>query len=147
MATVFTKIIEGEIPGRFVWRDDWTAVFLTIAPITPGHSLVVPIEEVDHWIDLDPDLAAHLIRVAREVGRAQMQVFEPRRVGMIIAGLEVPHCHLHLVPINVEAELSFSRADHDPDPATLDDAAERLRDALRDLGHGERVDAAITPTP
>jgi histidine triad (HIT) family protein len=140
MATVFTKIIEGEIPGRFVWRDDRAVVFLTIAPITPGHVLVVPIEEVDHWVDLDPELAAHLMRVAREVGRAQMRVFQPRRVGMIIAGLEVPHCHLHLVPINVEAELSFSRADHDPDPAALDAAADRLRDALRDLGHAERVD-------
>jgi diadenosine tetraphosphate (Ap4A) HIT family hydrolase len=97
MATLFTKIIEGEIPGRFVWRDDRAVVFLTIAPITPGHVLVVPIEEVDHWIDLDPELAAHLMRVAMEVGRAQMQVFTPRRIGMIIAGLEVPHCHLHLV--------------------------------------------------
>jgi diadenosine tetraphosphate (Ap4A) HIT family hydrolase len=139
MATVFTKIIEGEIPGRFVWRDDRAVVFLTIAPITPGHVLVVPIEEVDHWVDLEPELAAHLMRVAREVGRAQMRVFQPRRVGVIIAGLEVPHCHLHLVPINVEAELSFSRADHDPDPAALDAAADRLRDALRDLGHAERV--------
>jgi histidine triad (HIT) family protein len=144
MASLFTKIIQGEIPGRFVWRDERAVVFLTIAPITPGHLLVVPIEEVDHWIDLDPDLAAHLMRVAREVGRAQMQVFEPRRIGMIIAGLEVPHCHLHLVPINVEAELSFSRADHDPDPAALDDAAERLRESLRGLGHGDRVDAAAT---
>ena len=142
MATVFTKIIEGEIPGRFVWRDDRAVVFLTIAPMTPGHVLVVPIEEVDHWVDLDPDLAAHLMRVAREVGRAQMQVFKPRRVGMIIAGLEVPHCHLHLVPIDEEAQLSFARADHDPDPAALDAAAERLRAALRDLGHGEWVDAA-----
>jgi diadenosine tetraphosphate (Ap4A) HIT family hydrolase len=140
MATVFTKIIEGEIPGRFVWRDDRAVGFLTIAPITPGHVLVVPIEEVDHWVDLDAELAAHLMRVAREVGRAQMRVFQPRRVGMIIAGLEVPHCHLHLVPINVEAELAFSRADHDPDPAALDDAADRLRGALRDLGHAERVD-------
>jgi diadenosine tetraphosphate (Ap4A) HIT family hydrolase len=143
MATLFTKIIEGEIPGRFVWRDDRAVVFLTIAPITPGHVLVVPIEEVDHWIDLDPELAGHLMRVARQVGQAQMQVFAPRRIGMIIAGLEVPHCHLHLVPINVEAELSFSHADHDPDPSALDDAADRLRDGLRKLGHGDRVDAAV----
>jgi histidine triad (HIT) family protein len=142
MATVFTKIIEGEIPGRFLWRDDRAVVFLTIAPITRGHALVVPIDEVDHWVDLDPDLAAHLMQVAREVGRAQMQVFQPRRIGMIIAGLEVPHCHLHLVPIDVEAELSFSRADHNPDQSVLDDAAERLRVALRDMGHGERVDGA-----
>ena len=136
MATLFTKIIDGDIPGRFVWRDERAVAFLTIAPITTGHVLVVPIDEVDHWVDLEPDLAAHLMKVAREVGRAQMQAFSPTRIGMIVAGLEVPHCHLHLVPIDTEAELSFSRADHDPDPAALDAAADALRAALRDLGQG-----------
>jgi histidine triad (HIT) family protein len=139
MATLFTKIIDGDIPGRFVWRDERAVAFLTIAPITTGHVLVVPIEEVDHWVDLEPDLAAHLMKVAREVGRAQMQAFTPTRIGLIVAGLEVPHCHVHLVPIDTEAELSFSRADHDPDPAALDAAADALRAALRDLGHGQRV--------
>jgi len=139
MATLFTKIIDGDIPGRFVWRDERAVAFLTIAPITTGHVLVVPIEEVDHWVDLEPDLAAHLMKVAREVGRAQMQALSPTRIGMIVAGLEVPHCHLHLVPIDTEAELSFSRADHDPDPAALDAAADALRAALRDLGHGQRA--------
>jgi diadenosine tetraphosphate (Ap4A) HIT family hydrolase len=139
MATLFTRIIEGEIPGRFVWRDDLAVAFLTIAPIRPGHALVVPIVEVDHWIDLDADLATHLMGVARAVGRAQQAAFRPTRVGMIIAGLEVPHCHLHLVPIDSEADLSFGRADHSPDPAALDDAAERLRAALDDDGHGDRV--------
>ncbi|MGH9113098.1 MAG: HIT family protein [Acidimicrobiales bacterium] len=147
MATLFTKIVDGEIPGRFVWRDERAVAFLTIAPITTGHLLVVPIEEVDHWIDLDPDLAAHLMKVARELGRAQMQVFRPTRVGMIIAGLEVPHCHLHLVPIDAEAELSFARADHDPDPTALDAAADALRAALRNLGHGEHVAASPPSTP
>jgi histidine triad (HIT) family protein len=146
MATLFTKIIDGEIPGRFVWRDERAVAFLTIAPMTSGHVLVVPVEEVDHWVDLEPDLAAHLIKVAREVGRAQMQAFDPTRIGMIVAGLEVPHCHLHLVPIDTEAELSFSRADHDPDPAALDAAADALRAALRDLGHGERVAASLPPS-
>jgi diadenosine tetraphosphate (Ap4A) HIT family hydrolase len=141
MATLFTSIINGDIPGRFVWRDDRAVVFLTIAPIRPGHVMVVPIEEVDHWIDLDPDLAAHLMTVARDVGRAQQEAFKPERIGMIIAGLEVPHCHLHLVPIGSEADLSFSRADHSPDPAALDDAAERLRAALRAQGHAAQVPA------
>jgi histidine triad (HIT) family protein len=139
MATLFTRIIEGDIPGRFVWRDDRAVAFLTIAPIAPGHTLVVPIDEVDHWIDLAPDLAAHLMHVARTVGRAQVAAFSPTRVGMIIAGLEVPHCHLHLIPIETEADLSFARADHSPDPAALDDAAERLRAALRDQGGGDHV--------
>jgi histidine triad (HIT) family protein len=142
MATLFTKIIEGEIPGRFVWRDDRAVAFLTIAPITHGHTLVVPIEEVDHWLDLSPDLAAHLTEVARQVGLAQMQAFSARRVGLIVAGLEVPHCHLHVLPIAAEADLSFARADHNPDPARLDAAAESLRTALRDIGHAAEVDAA-----
>jgi len=77
MATLFTRIIEGDIPGRFVWRDDRAVVFLTIAPISTGHALVVPIAEVDHWVDLDADLAAHLMEVARQVGRAQMAAFSP----------------------------------------------------------------------
>jgi histidine triad (HIT) family protein len=139
MATLFTRIIDGEIPGRFVWRDDQAVVFLTIAPIAPGHVLVVPREEVDHWIDLDPDLAAHLMEVAQKVGEAQMAAFGPTRIGLIIAGLEVPHAHVHLVPIDTEADLSFARADHDPNPTALDDAAQRLRAALRKLGYGADV--------
>jgi len=134
MATLFTRIIDGEIPGRFVWRDDEAVAFLTIAPITTGHTLVVPRAEVDHWIDLDPDLAAHLLHVGQQIGQAQMVAFGPVRIGMIIAGLEVPHCHLHVLPIDSEADLSFARADHDPDPAMLDTAVDRLRAALRDLG-------------
>jgi histidine triad (HIT) family protein len=142
MATLFTKIIEGEIPGRFVWRDQRAVAFLTIAPITPGHTLVVPVDEVDHWIDLEPDLAAHLTEVARAVGHAQMEAFSPARIGMIIAGLEVPHCHLHVIPIDSESDLSFAKADHSPDPGALDGAADVLRAALRDQGHGDRVPEA-----
>src|SRR5215207_9420156 len=89
MATLFTRIIEGEIPGRFVWRDDRAVAFLTIGPIAPGHALVVPVAQVDHWIDVEPDLAAHLMGVAQAVGRAQQAAFSPTRIGMIIAGLEV----------------------------------------------------------
>jgi histidine triad (HIT) family protein len=144
MATLFTKIIDGEIPGRFVWRDERAVAFLTVAPITPGHTLVVPIDEVDHWIDLPSDLAAHLMEVGRLVGRAQMQAFSPNRIGLIVAGLEVPHCHLHVIPIESEADLSFARADPDPAPDALDDAADRLRAALRDQGHGDDVAASWT---
>ena len=139
MATLFTRIIEGEIPGRFVWRDDRAVAFLTIAPITTGHTLVVPIAEVDHWLDLDDDLAAHLTLVAKKIGQAQMAAFSPTRVGMIVAGLEVPHCHLHVLPIASEGDLSFAKADHDPDQAALDAAADQLRAALRDQGDGSHV--------
>jgi histidine triad (HIT) family protein len=142
MATLFTRIIDGEIPGRFVWRDDRAVAFLTIAPMATGHTLVVPIAEVDHWLDLDAELAAHLTHVAQQVGRAQQAAFRPVRVGLLVAGLEVPHCHLHVVPISSEADLDFGKADHSPDPATLDEAAERIRTALRDAGHADAVPAS-----
>lgn len=137
MATIFTRIIDGEIPGRFVWRDEQCVAFLTIAPLTTGHALVVPIQEVDHWIDLDADLAMHCFGVAQQIGRAQMRAFAPTRVGMIIAGLEVPHTHLHVVPMASEADLDFSRADPDPDPGVADAAAATIRDSLEAMGRSE----------
>ncbi len=137
MTTLFTKIIDGDIPGRFVWRDDDVVAFLTINPIAVGHALVVPRVEIDHWLDLPGPIASRCTEVAQAVGRAQMQAFSPARVGLIIAGLEVPHAHLHVIPIETESDLSFARADPSPDPAALDRAAERLRLALRALGHAE----------
>jgi diadenosine tetraphosphate (Ap4A) HIT family hydrolase len=130
MPTIFTRIIEGELPGRFVHRDDKCVAFLSIAPIRPGHTLVVPIEEVDHWVDLDADLVAHLMRVARDVARAQMAAFTPERIGVIIAGMEVPHAHIHLVPIDREADLRFENADQSARSEELDAAADKLREAL-----------------
>lgn len=139
MSTLFTKIIEGDIPGRFVWRQDDVVGFLTINPITPGHTLVVPVAEVDHWLDLAPSMAARCFEVAQVIGQAQMTAFSPTRIGLIIAGLEVPHAHLHLIPIDRESDLSFAKADPNPPPSSLDDAADRLRAALRAAGHGEAV--------
>ena len=130
MPTLFTRIIDGELPGRFVYRDDRCVAFLTIEPISPGHTLVVPIAEVDHWIDLDPDLAAHCFVVAQKVGRAIAETWSPERVAVVIAGMEVPHTHLHVIGIDSEAQLSFAYADRNPDPADLDAAAARLSDAL-----------------
>ena len=139
MPTIFSRIISGEFPGRFVWRDERCVAFLTINPIKPGHTLVVPIAEVDHWLDLDPSLAAHLMTVAQTVGKAIARGFSPARVGLIIAGLEVPHTHLHLVPVDTMADLDFAQAEQRPDPAALDDAAETIRRALRDLGYGQQA--------
>ena len=139
--TVFTRIIRGELPGRFVSRDDEVVAFLTIAPLNPGHTLVVPIRQIDHWTDVDPVLWGRISAVQHAVGRAIMRAFAPTRVGSIIAGMEVPHCHVHLVPIDSERELDFARADASPDPEVLDDAAQRLRAALRELGHAEVADA------
>ena len=130
MPTLFTRIIEGELPGRFVYRDDQCVAFLTIEPLSPGHTLVVPIEEIDHWIDLEPELAGHLMTVAQRVGKAIDSVYEPTRVGMTIVGLEVPHVHIHVSGIDHLGDLDFARADRNPDPVDLDEAAERIRVAI-----------------
>ncbi len=137
--SVFTLIIQGQIPGRFVWRDDDVVAFLTIGPIRPGHTLVVPVAQIDRWTEVPPDLWARIGEVQQVVGRALMDAFSPVRVGSIIAGLEVPHCHVHLIPIDSESDLSFANVDPDPSPEALDDAAERIRAALRAAGHGARV--------
>ena len=130
MPTIFSKIINGELPGRFVHQDDLCVAFLTIAPICPGHTLVVPRLEVDHWVDLPDELAGHLAIVARKIGAAQMTAFEAERISLIIAGLEVPHTHLHVLPITSEADIDFRKANSAVDPAELDQAANALRAAL-----------------
>jgi histidine triad (HIT) family protein len=134
MPTLFTRIIEGELPGTFVWRDPQCVAFLSINPVQPGHALVVPVAEVDHWIDLDPELTCHLTSVARTIARAQQTVYDPLKVGLLVAGLEVPHVHLHVIPIlQGEADLHLDRA-ATTSPEQLETEATKLRAALRDAG-------------
>jgi histidine triad (HIT) family protein len=141
VSTVFTKIIDGELPGRFVWSDDRAVGLLSINPLGPGHTLVVPRAEVDRWVDADPDLAAHLHRVAHVVGRAVQQVWDPPRVGLIVAGFEVPHLHLHVFPAWDMAAFDFANAARKVDATEQDAHAEALRAALRDAGHAAHVPA------
>lgn len=140
MPSIFTRIIEGELPARFVWRDERCVAFLSIAPIRPGHTLVVPRAEVEHWIDLDAATWAHLAEVSRQVGAAIQRVWEPEKVGVMLAGLEVPHVHVHLLPIWSVDDLSFSKADPDAPAEELDANAERIRSALRELGAAHVAD-------
>lgn len=130
MPTIFTHIINGALPGRFIYTDDICVAFLTIEPLTPGHTLVVPRVEVDHWIDLEDDVVAHLMAVAKRVARAIEEVYAPEKVGLMIAGLEVPHVHIHVAGINGVSDLDFANADRDPAPEDLDDAQERLTVAM-----------------
>ena len=139
MASIFSRIIEGELPARFVWKDDDCVSFLSINPIRPGHVLVVPRREVDHWIDLEPGLAARLMTAAQSVGKALDAVWKADKVGQMIVGLEVPHVHIHLMPINGLDDMNFANADPDPDPAALDAAADKIRSALRTLGYTSGV--------
>lgn len=134
MASVFSRIIAGELPARFVWSDDTCVGFLSIEPLNSGHVLVVPREETEHWIDLDLGTWEHLTRVSKAIGAALQRAYHPAKVGMMLAGLEVPHVHIHLVPINSTRDLEFGQADSDPDSEELDRAADTVRQALRELG-------------
>lgn len=139
MPTLFSRIIGGEIPGRFVWSDERAVAFGTIAPISDGHVLVVPRAEVPRFTDADDDLLAHLMHVAKAIGLAQQDAWDAPRAALLVAGFEVPHLHLHVLPAWGEGELAFSNARHDLPPEQLDSAAERLRGALRDRGNGAHV--------
>lgn len=140
MPTVFTRIIEGSIPGTFVWRDDRCVVFMSINPLADGHVLVVPIEEIDHWVDCSPDLARHLFEVVRVIGDALRRTFDCERVGVIVAGYEVPHTHVHVVPTTGMDQLSFANAASSVERDRLEHGAARIRATLRSMGRDEVVD-------
>lgn len=139
MPTLFTRIIEGELPGRIVWSDDLAVAFLSINPLGPGHTLVVPRAEVDHWVDAEPDLVAHLTGVAQVIGRVVQELWSPPRVGLIVAGFEVPHLHIHVFPAWTMGAFDFAQAARSIDDAEQDAHRDRLRAALRDAGHGAHV--------
>ena len=135
MPTLFTRIINGELPGRIVYTDDSVAAFLTIAPLTPGHTLVVPRQEIDEWTDAPQPLLHHCLDVARRIGEAAKQAFDAPRAGLVIAGLEVPHMHIHVFPAWTLDDFSFDRAKQASDEE-LDQAAARLRAALEQALRG-----------
>jgi histidine triad (HIT) family protein len=139
MSTLFTRIIDGELPGRFVWSDDRAVGFLSINPLGPGHTLVVPRAEVDHWVDAEPDLLAHLMSVSHAVGKAVRDIWQPPRVGVIVAGFEVPHLHVHVFPAWNMAAFDFANAAKSVEADEQEAHAEKLRAALRASGHGGSV--------
>lgn len=140
MATVFSKIIGGELPGTFVWKDESSVGFLSINPMAFGHTLVVPRMEIDHWVEADPDLVRHLFDVTHILGLAQQKAFQPERVGVIIAGYEVPHLHIHVIPTNDMSELSFANAAPSVSREDLDRASRLIRSALQELGYEHGCD-------
>jgi diadenosine tetraphosphate (Ap4A) HIT family hydrolase len=133
MATLFTKIINGEQPGRFVYEDDEVVAFLTIEPMTQGHTLVVPRAEVDQWQDIDKAAFGRIMSVAQVVGKAVCQAFGADRAGVIIAGLEVPHLHVHVFPTRSLSDFGFANVDRNPSAASLDEAQAKIKAALAEL--------------
>ncbi|MDH4277160.1 MAG: HIT family protein [Acidimicrobiia bacterium] len=135
MASIFTRIIDGDIPGRIIWADDVCVAMVDIRPLHPGHCLVIPRAEVDQWTDLDTATAQHLMAVAHHIGDAQKATVACERIGLMIAGFEVPHAHVHVVPISSMAHLDFRNADSNAQAGDLDAVADRLRATLRAAGH------------
>lgn len=139
MGSVFTRIITGELPGHFVWKDATATAFLSINPIEIGHTLVVPRHEVDHWLDLPDAVWAHCSEVSRFIGRALQERYAPPRVAMIIAGFDVPHTHIHLIPAYQQSQLTFAHAATNADASVLAATAREIRDTLTTLGFNHGV--------
>ena len=133
MPSIFTRIINRELPGRFVYEDDDVVAFLTIEPMTPGHTLVVPRAEIDQWQDTDPAAFARVMEVSQIIGKAVCKAFDADRAGVIIAGLEVPHLHVHVLPVRELSDFGFAHVDRNPSPESLDSAQAKIKAALAEL--------------
>lgn len=138
MTTLFSRIVAGQEPARFVWNDETVVAFLTIAPLTPGHTLVVPRQELDRWTDAAPELLTHCVSVAQRIGQALQAAYDAPRAGLVVAGYEVPHLHVHVFASWSMRDFDWSRVQH-PDDSDLDAAADQVRASLQAL-------AALTTT-
>jgi histidine triad (HIT) family protein len=132
MSSIFSKIISGEIPAYKVAESIDFLAFLDISPLAEGHVLVIPKKEVDYLFDLDDELYTGLQLFAKIVATAMKQVIPCRKVGVAVIGLEVPHAHIHLIPMNSVSDLNFSRPKLSFTPEQLEATAEKIREALRE---------------
>jgi len=129
MASIFTKIINREIPGHIVAEDEEFIAFLDINPNAKGHTLCVPKKEVDKLFDLDDDTYVQLMQFAKKVGLGIRKSINCKRVGMSVVGLEVPHVHVHLIPLNKMSEMTFQEKVKMQDDE-LKEVAQKIADAI-----------------
>jgi histidine triad (HIT) family protein len=130
MASIFTRIINREIPGYILAEDERYIAFLDINPLVLGHALVVPKQEIDFIFDLDDDTLAGLNVFAKKVAHAIKKAVPCRRVGVAVIGLEVPHTHVHLVPMNSMDDLNFTRPKLSPSKEELQEVAKKIQNAV-----------------
>jgi histidine triad (HIT) family protein len=130
MSSIFTKIINREIPGYIVAEDEYNIAFLDIMPLVKGHVLVVPKVEVDYLFDLDDPDYARLMAFVKRVARAQKSVITCTRIGVAVIGLEVPHAHIHLVPLIRMGDINFSRPKLKLEPWVMEETAALIRAAV-----------------
>lgn len=133
MATIFTKIVNGDIPAYKVAEDDNYLAFLDINPLKEGHTLVIPKKEVDYIFDLDPVLQAGLWNFASRVAKGIESVIPCKRIGVTVIGLEVPHAHIHLIPLQNIHDMEFSRPKLKPAPEKMSEIAEKIAKAISKL--------------
>ena len=124
--TIFSKIIAGEIPSYKVAEDDKFYAFLDINPVAWGHTLVVPKKEVDYIFDLEDDLLAEMAIFTKKVAKAIKEAIPCRKVGMAVLGLEVPHAHVHLIPLKNEGDMDFKHKIENPSPEKMKEVAESI---------------------
>ena len=129
MSSIFTKIINGEIPSYTIAENEHCYAFLDIQPLAKGHTLVVPKKEVDYIFDLDDDLLAEMMAFSKIVAKKIEKVIPCERIGVSVVGLEVPHAHIHLIPINGVADMNFERPKKEFDEKTMKDIAEKIKNA------------------
>lgn len=127
METIFSKIIRGEIAAYKVLEDDRFLAFLDVFPLVKGHTLVIPKEPVDYIFDLEPEVLADLHTFAQKVAKAVKKAIPCKKVGVAVIGLEVPHAHIHLVPMNQMADMNFSNPKQKFDASEMEAIAERIR--------------------
>lgn len=130
MASVFSKIFAGEIPCFEVYRSQNVLVFMDIKPLTQGHCLVIPKNEVDHYHHLPQEIAVEVHKTALKVAKALQQVTGAERIGWVVAGFEVAHAHVHLIPCNTMEEMSFENNRLETDSDALREMAQRITAAL-----------------
>ncbi len=131
MSTIFSKIIAGEIPAHKVAEDDHYLAFLDINPLQKGHTLVVPKKEVDYIFDLDDATLADLHVFAKKVAKGIEKVVTCNRIGVVILGLEIPHAHVHLIPMDNERDVEFSKGRMNVNDAELQEMAGKIREHVK----------------
>jgi len=131
MPSIFTRIIKGEIPSYKIAEDENFFAFLDINPLKEGHTLVVPRKEVDYFFDLEKDLLAEMMVFAQKVALAIEKVVPCKRIGLVVLGLEVPHAHIHLIPIDSEADVRFSNPRVKLGEEEFRDLAEKISSEVR----------------
>ena len=130
MASIFSKIITGEIPSYKIAENELFYAFLDVFPLVSGHTLVVPKKEIDYFFDLEAEALSSILQFAQPIAKAIQEAFPCKRCGISVIGLEVPHAHLHIVPINSADDLNFTRPKLKPTPEELLDAQTRILEKL-----------------